>query len=185
MSFRLWFIIFALYPSYAFADYKLNERTQYHSVTEENPYNVLNAAVNTLAQHCNIGHAIGCAQSSLSYEYQVEKLSEKRCRIRDFTVTQDITYHIPRWADANKSEYRRQWNSIEKEILQHEKKHGSIYRNTLRSAYNAIRGFTGNCRDLKSIVQTRFSRARDKAEKQHANFHEHSGESLSRSFPYK
>ncbi len=185
MSFRLWFIIFALYPSYAFADYKLNERTQYHSVTEENPYNVLNAAVNTLAQHCNAGHAVGCAASNFSYQYKFEQLSEKRCRVSNFSVTHNITYHIPRWAHAKKSEYRKQWKSIEKEILQHEKKHGSIYRNTLRSAYNSLRKFTTNCSDIKSTINTRLERAKEKAEKQHARFHERRGDSLSRSFPYK
>ncbi len=185
MKFYILFTILCIFPSYAFADYHLNERTQYHSVEEESPHNVLNTAVSVLSSHCMAGHALGCASSSFSYRYQFKQLSEKRCRVSDFSITHNLTYHIPRWVGARKSDYRKQWKSIEPEILRHEKKHGSIYKKTLRSAYNSLRTFTSNCSDIDSTIKTRLKRAREKAEKQHAQFHKRRGDSLSRTFPYK
>ena len=149
----------------AHAELLINEKTEYHDVYQTTPEKLAVSVVEIMRPICqSSGHAIGCKSSNHTSNYKYIGTSGNKCKIETLKLTLNITYHLPRWVNADKmpEHIQEQWNKTLQHLTEHEKRHGEDTKTVLKAAHDEILALETHCTSLKRRVKKIQQHASDK-----------------------
>lgn len=138
------------------AELIINEKIEYHDVHEAVPEKLAMSVVRVMRPLCqSSGHAIGCKASNHTSHFRYVGTSGNKCKIEALELTLNITYHLPRWVNADQmpEHVQKKWNKTLKQITEHEKRHGADTKTVIKAAHDEILALETHCTSLKRRVK--------------------------------
>ena len=169
------FLFVAIAISAAEARVTIRETTKFYNIRAKNAQGVFNQISRNGLMRRGIQHAVATTVIKMKINY-TNKVRGRRCVVKDVRVKLTLVYSYPRWRNIKQSSKssRKKWRRYYKQVVRHEKEHGSLAKKMARNVERSARKLTGrtsrNCKDLTRKLKRSFNKINRQHDRQQKAF---------------
>ncbi len=154
----------------------IRETTKFYNIRAKNAQGVFNQISRKGLMRRGNQHAVATTLIKMRIDRVKIQRRGRRCVVKDVRVKLTLVYSYPRWRNITQSSKnaRKKWQKYYKQVVRHEKEHGSLAKKMARNVERSARKLTGrtsrNCKDLTRKLKRSFKKLNRQHDRQQTAF---------------